>query len=92
MIEHYEILWNLCEELHQQLSSDDPSSSIIQELILKVNLYQTILQKTDIPEKERQEVKTRTFGEILLTLTNLSRREDVNVFEALGLAYQARKS
>jgi hypothetical protein len=66
------------------------SSSILDELILKINLYKALDQKTEIADSERQTIKSRTMGEILLTLTKLSMKDNINVYEALSIAMQYR--
>lgn len=84
---HFEELWERCEKFHQEASND---SSLMDELMMKVNLYKVIDQKTEVPEEERQKLKSRAMGEILLTLTGMSLKDNVNVFEALSIALQYR--
>ena len=85
----FEALWNKCEELHKDVVSQESGSGIIDELSLKINLYKALDQK-EIPEKERETIKSRTMGEILLTLTKLSMKDNINVYEALSIAMQYR--
>lgn len=85
---HFEELWEKCEQLHQEFTKDDQVMSLIDQLILQLNLYKVVDLKSEIPEEERQKIKSRTFGEILLTLTNLSLKDNINVFSALNSAYQ----
>lgn len=87
---HFEELWEKCEKFHQENGKDITVSSIMEELMLKVNLYKAIDQKTEVPSEEREKIKARTLGEILLTLTNLSLKDNVNVFEVLSIALQYR--
>lgn len=84
---HFEELWTKCEELH---SNEEATPAILDELMLKVNLYKAIDSKTEIPESERQSIKSRTMGEILLTLTKLSMKDNINVYETLSIAMQYR--
>lgn len=84
---HFEELWEKCEKTHQE---DNPVSSILDELAMKINLYRAISEKTDAPKEELEKVKSRTMGEILLTLTNLSLVENINVFDALNTAQKYR--
>lgn len=86
---HFEDLWEKCESTHGQSTND--SSSIIDELILKLNLYKAISLKTDVPEDEFNKIKSLTLGEILFTLTHLSLKENINVYESLGLVLQNRQ-
>lgn len=87
---HFEELWENCENLHKELGGNETVLSIIDELAMKINLYKLIDGKIEIPEDERQKIKSRTMGEILLTLTNLSLKDNINVFESLSIAHQTR--
>jgi len=88
---HFEELWEKCENLHKALDHNDSVLTIIDELAMKINLYKMIDGKIEVPEEERQKIKSRTMGEILLTLTNLSLKDNINVFEALSIAQQTRE-
>jgi hypothetical protein len=79
-------LWEKCEGLHKEEST----SVITDELLMKVKLYKAFEDK-EIPHDELQKVKSRTMGEILLTLTNLSVKDNINVYEALSIAMQYKK-
>lgn len=87
---HFEELWEKCENLHKQMGGDTPAPSILDELAMKINLYKIIDSKEEIPVEEKKKAKSRTLGEILLTLTHLSFKDDINVFEALNVAKQYR--
>lgn len=64
--------------------------SVAEELVMKINLYKAITEKTKIPTEELHKMRTRILGEILLTLTGLSIKDNVDVFEALATALQYR--
>jgi len=85
---HFENLWNKCEELHQENIQNENVSTILEELLLKINLYKALDQKAEIADHET--IKSRTMGEILLTLTKLSLKNNINVYEALNTALQYR--
>lgn len=87
---HFEELWEKCESLHKDNAGLDQASALIEELGLKFNIYKVIDQRTDIPQEERQKIKSRTLGEILLTLTNISLIDNIDVFEALSAAFKYR--
>ena len=87
---HFEDLWIKCENLHEDIVNNETSAQILDELILKINLYKVLNQKIEIPESELQTIKSRTMGEILLTLTKLSLKDNLNVYEALNIAMQYR--
>lgn len=86
---HFEELWEKCEKLHT--GKDEVSLSIIEELTMKIGLYRAVELKKEIPEIERVKVKSRIMGEILLTLTHLSLKDNINVFESLSLAMQFKE-
>jgi hypothetical protein len=83
---HFEQLWDKCEDFHKKECGDSNSSSLIEELVIKLNIYKILVSRKDLPEEEGKEMKSRTLGEILFTLTNISLIDNVNVFEALQTA------
>lgn len=89
---HFEELWEKCEQLHQAADQNNQANTatLLDELMLKVSLYKALDAKTEMPEEDRQKIKSRTLGEILLTLTHVSLLDNVNVFEALSMALQYR--
>ncbi len=89
---HFEELWEKCEELHKEMGQSDNVSVLLEELSMKVSLYKAIDAKQEIPEEDRQKAKSRALGEILLTLTHMSLQDNINVFEALGVAFQYRSA
>ena len=89
---HYEELWQTAEQFHQENSLTDSIDEILEELTLKIGLYKAINQRSEIPEEDKKEAKSRLLGEILLTFTNLSFKEDINVFKALHVALMQRSA
>ncbi len=87
---HFEKLWEQAEEFQKDGSANASVQQIIEELMMKISLYKVIDAKTEIPEEDRQKVKSRTLGEILLTLTALSLKDNINVYESLNMALQYR--
>lgn len=85
---HFEELWEQCEQFHKE-NSTGTQSSILEELLLKVNLYKAISSQKETPA-DLQEAKSRLLGEIILTLTNLSLQENVNVYDSLTAALRVR--
>lgn len=90
MVVHFEALWEKCENFFKDISPDTKAQAILEELAFKFSLYKAIDSKEDIPEDERKKVKSRVLGEILLTLTHLSLKDNVDVYEALAIALQYR--
>ena len=87
---HFEQLWEKCEAFHKDSNPDENTSSILEEMTYKIEMYKSLDSSSQIPEDEKQKAKSRIMGEILLTLTNLSLRDNINVFDALGVALQFR--
>lgn len=85
-MKHFEDIWLLGEKLFQDTVAQEQVSSILEELLLKINLYKALDEQKQIPLEEMQKVKARTFGELLLTLTNLSLKDNIDVFNALSTA------
>jgi hypothetical protein len=57
---------------------------------MKLSLYKRLAENKEIPDEELQKVKSRTLGDILLTLTHLSLTENIDVYEALSVAFKYR--
>ena len=91
MTVHFEELWELCEIFHKENAIINPQI-ILEELSLKINLYKIIDSKTEVPEVERQKMKSYVLGEILLTLSGLSFLDNINVYEALNIILQYRSA
>lgn len=82
MKNHFEELWEQCEKINQNNNADIPS--ILDEVIIKINLYKALNQKYNLPlTKEEEKIKTHLLGEILFSLTNLSIKDNINVYAAL---------
>ncbi len=92
MAMHFEELWEQCENFYKDSKLITDSNSLLEELSLKLNLYKAIDSKEEIPAEDRQKVKSRVLGEILLTLTGLSLKDNVTVYEALNIALQYRSA
>lgn len=86
---HFEELWELCEKFYQDNDTHNSSQDIINEISMKMDLYRRLNQK-EIDSEDLKKIKSRLFGEILLTLTNLSLTDNINVFEALFIAHRGR--
>jgi|SRR5271166_4066630 len=90
MAPHFEELWVKCEEFQREATNNVAVATIMEELMMKISLYRVIDAKTEIPAAERQKIKSRALGEILLTLTCLSVKDDINVYDSLNLALMYR--
>lgn len=92
MADHFEHLWEKSENFQKEALDHNSIQNIIEELMIKINLYKAIDAKVEIPKEDAQKVKSRTMGEILLTLTGLSLKDNINVYEALNIALQYRSA
>jgi len=87
---HFEELWEKCENLHKDGIDKQTILTIMDELAMKINLYKIVDSKQEVSIEDRKKIKSRTMGEILLTLTNLSLLDNINVYNALNIAHQYR--
>jgi hypothetical protein len=80
---HFENLWEMCEAFHQK-SEGFAAPIDMDELILKLGLYQSLSSnKINLPIEDLQKAKSRIMGEILFFLTNISIKDNIDVFNAL---------
>lgn len=89
MIQHFEELWEKCEQTHNIEPNSIPT---IDELIMKINLYKAIVMQTEIPKEEHEKMKSHTMGEILLVLTKISLIDNINVYKALNISKEHHDS
>lgn len=86
-IKTFEQLWSHCEDYHKSQSQQDDISFVIEEIVMKTNLYKALLKpEKSISDIELKQIKSHILGEILFSITNLSLKDDIDVFNAL---YQA---
>lgn len=83
---HFEHLWEQAENTFQMKTFS--LEEVINNLLLKINLYHSFVEKmnNDVSDEEVSKIKTHLMGEILLTLTQLSYKENINVFQALKMS------
>lgn len=86
MIKTFEELWTKCEDFNKNTSNTNDS---INEILMKFNLYLSI-DKKEMSNDEKNKLKNRVMGEILLSLSNISLLDNINIFAALHEAYQYR--
>lgn len=89
--DHFEELWEQCEKLHAESGAKESVAEVLDELGMKINLYKILISKGESVSDELKKAKSRSLGEILLTLTHLSLKENINVFESLAIAQQYRR-
>ncbi len=79
---HFEELWELSEKNNENLAKSSSSESIFQELFVKIDFYRKVNDK-EISLEEKYQMKNRLFGEILVSLTKLSVKDNINTYAAL---------
>lgn len=86
---HFEDLWTQAEEV---LSSElnESLDDIVQRIVFKLNAMNSLL-KQDKPAEEMNKIKQHVMGEILLDLTHISAKENINVYQALQIALHYKK-
>lgn len=83
-IKSFSDLWNDSEKLLQLDIVDTDSTILVKELIAKINIYDQLSTQKNIPPQELNKLKTVCFGEVILCLTKLSSKDNINAYEALG--------
>lgn len=91
MFKHFENLWEDAEKYYKESSSSTTIDSVLNELILKINLYKSIDENEAFPTDQKEKIKLHTFGEILMTLTQLSLKDNINSYAALQAALHYKK-
>lgn len=81
---HFEELWEFAEKSFSK--NDDNINSILTHLLVKVNFYEKIAKQGPTSQEEIKKIKSHLMGEILLTLSHLSLKENIDVFSALKTA------
>lgn len=82
---HFENLWEQAE--NNFVNNNSSVEEVLNNIILRVNLYQSFFQKIkDAPTEEASKIKSHLMGEILITLTHLSYKENIDVFQALKMS------
>ena len=87
---HFENLWENCENYHIKNNDNSDLSSIIDEVIIKINLIKVIDVKSEISKEDKDISKQQLLGEILFLLAKISLKENINVFKALMRALAER--
>jgi hypothetical protein len=91
MHQHYETLWESAEQELATQTAKLSTQELINQLILQLTAYQKLDQAEETPADLKTGLKTQWFGEVLLSLTQLSYLEQVNTFTALETALERAK-
>jgi len=91
---HFEDLWNEAEQLLAENTKVSRLEELGREGEVKMRLLGFVRQLQYEDHRSDEEVKslmTRTMGKLLLTLTQISMKENIDVFAALKDAVEAEK-
>ncbi len=84
----YDLLWETSEQLFKDDQSD--AGSIINELIAKLSFYKT-LDTSELAQEEKNKAKQFVMGNILMTLSHLTLKDNLNIYPIHKEAIAAQK-
>lgn len=82
-IDHFEQLWVLCENEFKS-DTDTDLNEILNKIQVTIGLYKNLSSKPVTEDLPR--IKAHLIGELLLHLSHLSLKEDIDVFAAMKTA------
>lgn len=91
MTKHFEDLWEEAENVMKDEISISSSEELVKEAEAKFGIYNLINRNSILPEEDQKRLKSHTFGKILLVLTQLSAKDNINVYAALKTALDETK-
>lgn len=86
MSNHFEDLWESAEKTLQEDTDVSDSASILKEIYSKLTVYTALDSNASMSQEDRSRLKIHIFGKILLTITQLSYKDNVDVYKALKSA------
>lgn len=89
MIKHFEELWEESENIFK--NDLLPIKAIMMELHAKLSVYEALDAAENLPTEEKLKLKSHTMGKILVSLTQLSIKDNINTFIALSKAIEDAK-
>lgn len=88
---HFEQLWEESENFLKEETKTSSFNNLMIELDLKLKVYSSLENNISLSLEEKQRVKSHVFGKILLLLTQLSWKDNINTFMALKIALDETK-
>ena len=82
----FEDLWNDAETTMAPETQQCSLQEIIKELEAKLSIFNTVSQNTSMKEEDRLALKARVFGKIMIVLTKLTLKDNINVYSVLQTA------
>jgi hypothetical protein len=90
MSDQFADLWNTAESLLQTETNSLSVQNLTEQLITQMSAYRAIDEST-APVEAKNKLKENWMGSILLTMTQLSYKDNINTFTALQLAVEKIK-
>lgn len=87
---HFENLWEDAEKTLSDETNISSQEELIKEIEAKLTVY-NLLCKASMPEQDLFRLKTHTLGKIILAITQLSAKDNINVFAALKVSLDEAK-
>jgi hypothetical protein len=87
---HFENLWESAEQQLQRETASLSVKDLTEQLITQMSAYRAIDEST-APVEAKNKLKENWMGSILLTMTQLSYKDNINTFTALQLAVEKIK-
>ena len=91
MVMSFSELWEEAETVMQDEVSVSSSEELVKEAEGKLRIYNLINRNSSMPEEDQRRLKSHTFGKIMLVLTQLSAKDNINVYAALKTALDETK-
>lgn len=91
MNQHFEEVWEDAEKLMSEETAQRFTKSIVMELTAKFGLYEAIDLNEKLSTEEKQKLKAHLMGTLLVTIAQLSLKDNINVFESMKLAIEEKR-
>ena len=90
MAETFNELWENAEKALKEETNLSSSEDLVKEIIAKFKLY-SLVSNSGFAEEDCSRLRSHAFGKILLAITQLSFKDNVNVYAALKIALDEAK-
>lgn len=92
MVKTFDNIWEDAEKLLEQETSHSSTSQLIKECIAKLSMLDSLssLENT-MPTEDLLRLKSHAMGKVLLVLTQISMKDNINVYTALRDVIENRK-
>jgi hypothetical protein len=89
--DHFEDVWVQSEQLFSDTIGNVKVGQIIMEMQAKLSVYKTISEQDKLDPADLAKAKERLLGNIIMSLTKLSLKDNIDVFPALKGAIAEKK-